>query len=228
MVADLEHSDLGVEIEQLPSKLGAPDQTNAGLLGLLELDGGGRMKNALTINLASEPFRRDRPILVASIAVALVMVMLLALQLYLIRIERGEGTETTQAIAETEQQLRTIQSEQAGMRNELLRPENEIVLDRSVFLNSLLLRKGISWTLLFRDLEEVMPYNVKLVQIRPQVNASNEIQLEMVVASQETAPVIEMLRSMENSALFSATSVTASLPPTDSEPLYRYRVTRQL
>jgi type IV pilus assembly protein PilN len=183
------------------------------------------MKHAVNVNLASEPFRRDRPILVASIAVAVVMAVLLALQIYLIRIERGEGTETTQAIAETEQQLQALRSEEAGLRNELLRPENEIVLDQSVFLNALLLRKGISWTLLFSDLEEVLPYNVKLVQIRPQVTGNNDIQLEMMVASQETEPVIEMLRSMENSPLFSSTSVSASLPPTDSEPLHRYRVT---
>jgi hypothetical protein len=36
MVADLESSDLGVSIDRLSSKLGTPDQTNAGLLGLLE------------------------------------------------------------------------------------------------------------------------------------------------------------------------------------------------
>ncbi len=183
------------------------------------------MKGTLNINLASQPFRRDRPILVASIATAVLMTVVLALQVYLISIERGEGTETAQAIAAAQEELRRLQAEEANLRAELMRPENEIVFERSLFLNSLLRRKGISWTLLFGDLALVLPYNVKLMQVRPRVTYDNEIQLEMVVASQDTDPVVELLRAIEGSALFSSTSVSASLPPTDTEPLYRYRVT---
>lgn len=182
------------------------------------------MKLAVPINLASRPFRQDRPMLVASAATAVLMVAVLALQIYLIRLERGTGAEIVQAIAEAEARLEQLTAREAQLQAELTRPENETVLVRSVFLNSLLLRKGISWTLIFGDLERVMPHNVKLVQIRPQVTENNEIQLEMVVASQDSEPVIKMLRNMEDSEIFSSTAVTAALPPTDNEPLYRYRV----
>ena len=182
------------------------------------------MRGTLDINLASQPFRRDRPILVASIATAALMVGVLGMLILLISVESGEGIETEQAIAETQTQLGTVSAEENSLQGELLRPENAAVLERSIFLNSLLLRKGISWTLIFQDLEEVLPYNVKLIQVRPQVNPWNEIQLEMVVAAQATGPVIEMLKAMEGSDLFSSTSVSVALPPTDSEPLYRYRV----
>jgi hypothetical protein len=36
--------------------------------------------------------------------------------------------------------------------------------------------------------------------------------------------VIEMLKRMESSALFGATAVHNWLPPAETEPLYRYRV----
>ena len=182
------------------------------------------MKLAAPINLASRPFRQDRPILVASAATALLMVLVLGLQIYLIRAERGAGEEAARGIAEAQARLEQLARREAQLQAELTRPENETVLVRSAFLNSLLLRKGISWTLIFGDLEQVMPYNVKLVQIRPQVTQENEIRLEMVVAAQESEPVIEMLRNMEDSDIFSSTAVTAALPPTDNEPLYRYRV----
>ncbi len=182
------------------------------------------MRTAVPINLASRPFRHDRPILVASAATAVLMVAVLVLQVYLILAERGAGDEVARAIAEAESRLQHLTMRETQLQAELRRPENEAVLQRSVFLNMLLLRKGISWTLIFGDLEQVMPYNVKLVQIRPQVTEDNEIQLEMVVAAQDSEPVIEMLRNMEDSEIFSSTAVTAALPPTDNEPLYRYRV----
>ena len=46
----------------------------------------------LTINLASEPFRRDRPILVASGACAIALLVLLGVLIYLIMGERRDAT----------------------------------------------------------------------------------------------------------------------------------------
>jgi len=188
------------------------------------------MKPFETINLASEPFRRDRPMLVASAAVAVLLVFVLGFQLFLISAETGDEAYTAAAIADAREELSRLAAEQARLETVLARPENETAIDRSLFLNSLLLRKGISWTLIFRDLEEVMPYNVKLIQIHPQINQgetgepSNEILLDMVVAAENPAPVIEFLKTLEGSSLFGATSVPTSLPPTESEPLYRYQV----
>lgn len=183
---------------------------------------------ALSINLATEPFRRFRPILVASMALAVLLVGLLAVQLYLFWLEKDEGRETALAIAQTQARLNALIAEERRLNEILLRPENAAVLDRSLFLNELLARKGISWTLIFRDLEEVLPHNVKLVQIRPQIQAGaparHEVLLEMVVASESAEPVIDMLRALESSPLFGETAVSAAFPPTDTEPLYRYRV----
>jgi type IV pilus assembly protein PilN len=179
----------------------------------------------MQINLASQPLRNDRPMLVASLATMALMTLVLGMQLHLISIERGEGTEAGLEIAETEARLQALAARESRLESELTRPDNEAVLERSLFLNSLLLRKGISWTLIFNDLEEVLPYNVKLVQVRPQVSAQNDLLLEMVVAAQTPEPVIEMLGAMESSKLFRSVAVTVSLPPTDSEPLYRYRLT---
>jgi len=162
--------------------------------------------------------------LVASIATAMLMAGVLAMLLYLISIEQGEGAQTLLAIRRTEAQLAQLRAEKSRLEAELTRPENEEVLERSLFLNALLLRKGISWTLIFSDLEKVLPYNVKLVQVRPQINPDNQIQLEMVVAAKATEPVIEMLKAMENSDVFAATSVSVALPPSETEPLYRYRL----
>jgi len=176
------------------------------------------------INLASEPFRKDRPILFASTVVGLALAGLLAMLVSLAFFERGEAAQTRVAIGELERELRELSGEQARLESVLQRPANAVVFNEVVFINSLLYRKGISWTKIFSDLEQVVPHNVRLVSVRPQVNARNQIQLEMVVGSQAQAPVIEMLKRMEGSPLFGATAVHNWLPPAQNEPLFRYRV----
>jgi hypothetical protein len=93
-----------------------------------------------------------------------------------------------------------------------------------LFLNTLLYRKGVSWTKIFADLEKVMPYNVRLISVHPQATAENEVSLDMVVGTESYEPVIEMLKQMENSPLFGETAVHATIPPTQNDPLYKYRV----
>jgi len=50
------------------------------------------------------------------------------------------------------------------------------------------------------------------------------VYLEMDVASQSSEPVIDMLTRMESSEQFGATHVATWLPPSQTEPMYRYRV----
>jgi type IV pilus assembly protein PilN len=148
------------------------------------------------------------------------LVMLISLAFF----ERGEATQTRLAIGGLESQLRDMTARQADVEDTLRRPENALVLDEVLFINSLLYRKGISWTKIFSDLEIVVPHNVRLISVRPQVNAQNQVLLDMVVGAQSQGPVIEMLKRMEGSPLFGATAVHNWLPPAQTEPLFRYRV----
>ena len=179
----------------------------------------------MAINLASEPFRRDRPLVAASIAIGLALTGLLAMLVTLAVLERGTAAETRRAIARLQQQSAQMSREQGQLESALRRPENAAVINEVLFINSLLYRKGISWTMIFSDLEGVMPPNVRLISIRPQVNAHNEVLLDMVVGAQTQLPVIDMLKRMEGSPLFGSTEVHNYLPPSPTEPLWRYRVT---
>lgn len=179
----------------------------------------------ITINLSSEPFRRDRPMVAASIAVGLVLTGLLAMLITLAILEHGTAAETRRDIDQLERRIARLNEEQGKLEAALQRPENAEVLDRVLFINSLLYRKGISWTMIFSDLESVIPHSVRLVSIRPQVDARNDVLLDMVVGAQSQLPVIDMLKRMEGSPVFGSTEVHNWLPPSQTEPLYRYRVT---
>lgn len=178
----------------------------------------------IPINLASEPFRRDRPVLVASLAAAVLLLGLLGLLISLSVMERGQATETNRTIDRLNGQLRALAAEQAHLEAVLRQPENAEVLERNLFLNNLLYRKGISWTRIFDDLGKVVPHNVRLISVRPQVNPQNEILLDMVVGAESGPPVVQMLKRLEGSPQFGSTSIHTTLPPSQAEPLLRYRV----
>ena len=178
----------------------------------------------MNINLASEPFRRDRPMIVASAVVGLMLTVLLGVLIFLALGERDRAAEARTSIARMQQQLAQISREEGRLQAIMRKPENAEVLDRSIFLNSLLMRKGVSWTRIFADLEDVTPHDVRLISVRPQISGTNNLMLDMWVGSQATEPVLNFIMKLEQSPVFGATTVHNTLPPSQNEPLFRYRV----
>ena len=178
----------------------------------------------IPINLASDPFRRNRPMLVASAACAVALLLLLAGQIFLILGARSSAKDVRVSVQKLDQRLRSINAEQARLEQTLRRPENASVLESSVLLNALVQRKSISWTKIFVDLERVMPDNVRLIQIRlPQITTQQEVLLDMIVGSQEVGPVLEFLNRLKASPLFGPVIMHSSAPPSQNQPLYQYR-----
>lgn len=182
------------------------------------------MSRNLQLNLASEPFRRDRPMLAALAVGCAVLAGLLAYQVGLAVQARDEAASAREALARVQDQLGLLNTQQARLEATLRQPRNAEALELNLMLNSLLQRKGISWTRIFSDLEEVLPHNVRLVSIRPEVTPQNEVLLQMVVGAQSSEPVLQLLMALESSPLFGQTQVHNWLPPSQAEPLYRYRV----
>lgn len=182
------------------------------------------MQGRIPINLATEPFRRDRAMLVASAALALVLAVSLAGLTTLVMQEKTRARETREALTQLEKAMRVQSSEHVKVDTILRQAQNSEVLDRNVFLNTLISRKAVSWTQLFADLEKVMPGTVRLVTVRPQITPQNQVVLDMTVGAMATEPVIDMLMRLEGSPLFGATTITTMLPPSQNETLYRYRL----
>jgi hypothetical protein len=177
------------------------------------------------INLASEPFRRDRSMLVASAVLGVALVALLGFQISTIVHERHQAAEIRVTLDRLTAQLRTIANQQAKLNATLRRPENAEVLERSLFLNTLIDRKAISWSKIFSDLEKVMPYNVRLVSVRlPEVDLQNEVLLDMVVGAEDVQPVLQLLRKLEGSPQFGPAEVPNTIPPSQTDRFFKYHV----
>jgi hypothetical protein len=183
------------------------------------------------INLASQPFRRERAQNAAIAAACVALSCSLLVLVILILHERAQAGDLRNVISAENARLRVLQRQQAQFSAVLSKPENADVFSTNVFLNELIARRGVSWTRVFSDLGTVLPENMRLLAIRlPQVgvedgSGTNRVQLDMLVASERSDAVIGLLKNLEESRLFGAASVVTQTPPSQNDPFYKYRVT---
>ena len=183
------------------------------------------------INLASQPFRRERARNAAmAIGCAAMLLSLLALVVLILH-SRVEAAGLRHTMARDRAFLAALQQQEAGFSRVLSIPGNADVFSRNVFLNELIARRAVSWTFVFRDLERTLPANMRLIGIRlPQVaaeniNGTNHVQLDMILGTDHPETFIELLQRLERSDLFGDAQVITQQPPTKDEPFFKYRVT---
>ena len=179
----------------------------------------------IPINLASEPFRRDRPMLMASAVVSAALLVTLGLLGYLAQMDRAQLESMRGEVSHLESRLRVVQAEQARLDAVLRQPENASVLERSVFLNDLIYHKAISWSRMFADLEKTAPYNVRITALHPTIDSRNQVMLDMTAASDQPEGIQDLLKALEASPIFGYVYQHSTLPPTQAEPQYRSRIT---
>jgi Tfp pilus assembly protein PilN len=164
--------------------------------------------------------------LVASSACAVLLVLMLGLVVFLIFADRARVKDTRVAVARLDSELRKISTEQAKLETTLRQPANAEVLQRSLLLNTLLERKSISWTKIFVDLEGVMPPDVRLISVRlPQITSQNEVVLDVQVGAKEPGPFLVFLNHLNKSPRFGPVDPKSTQPPTQQEPIYKFRFT---
>ncbi|HLH02139.1 MAG TPA: hypothetical protein VKX25_05170 [Bryobacteraceae bacterium] len=183
------------------------------------------------LNLASQPFRRERAYNAGMAALCAALLITLGILGTLILHERAQAADLRQVIDARQAQLRRLQQTSAQYANVLNKPGNADVFSKSVLLNELIARRAVSWTRVFDDLGTVVPANVRLLSIRlPQVSSdektgTDRVQLDMWVGTDAPDSVITLLKNLESSKLFGDASVMSQAPPTQNDPLYKYRLT---
>jgi len=166
-------------------------------------------------NLASHPYENLRP-RYALAGMALVLVAVLAgLLVGRERQQRAETRSITQQMARFEQEMQDLDREQRELDEWLRRPEVQEIRDHSAFLNSLILRKSLSWTQMFLDLEKILPARAQVTSIQPRMNRSQQPELAISVTADTMGPLVELLKNLESSSQFGSPAVQSQRYSTD-------------
>ncbi len=156
----------------------------------------------LNLNLATQPYEDARDFWMRwGSAVVVLALLTLALVGWTVRSWMHAGRDR-QAISQLETQIHERDTERARAQAYLEMAANRSTRDQSQFLNGLIQRKAFSWTRVFEELEKVMPNNIHVVSLRPQINDQGQLQLDMILMGDSRAPAVELVHRMEGSKHF--------------------------
>jgi type IV pilus assembly protein PilN len=156
----------------------------------------------LDINLATRPYEDAREFWgrwglgVGVLAVATLILLAFAVQSWI------HAGRDRREIRQLQQQIAQRDNERSKAQAFLDLSANRSTRDQSQFLNGLIQRKAFSWTRVFEDLERVMPSNLHVVSLRPEINEQNQMQLDMKVACENRLAAVELVHRMESSRHF--------------------------
>jgi type IV pilus assembly protein PilN len=156
----------------------------------------------LDINLATRPYEDAREFWVRwGLGVGLLGLLTLVLLGLAVRGWTQAGRDRHN-IAQLQDQIAERDHERATAQAFLDMSVNRSTRDQSQFLNGLIQRKAFSWTRVFEDLERVMPANLHVVSLRPELNEQSQMQLDMKVAGDTRGAAVELVHRMEGSRQF--------------------------
>jgi Tfp pilus assembly protein PilN len=122
---------------------------------------------ALDLNLASRPFRNNTP-LWAGHAALLAGVLLFGswnVRTYLRAVENLEALQAD--IGSVERQLAALDRRDQDAQRAAREFDLKTLQVQADEANEIILRRGLSWTRLFNQLEKVVPYEVRATAVRP-------------------------------------------------------------
>jgi type IV pilus assembly protein PilN len=161
----------------------------------------------LDINLASNPYEDLRNFWMRwGGALAAVSCFTLVL-LYVTFAGYAGARKDRDLIRQREDQIAARDRENADAQALLNLPQNTSTRDRSQFLNDLFERKAFSWTRVFEDLERVMPPQLHVVSIHPEMDTDNQLELKLQVGGDSHQHALELVRKMEGSPRFKHTYI---------------------
>jgi type IV pilus assembly protein PilN len=154
------------------------------------------------INLATQPYENVRRFLLAWAAALVVALLFTGVLVYAASGSVRNAYHTRRLIAEERAKLKQLEEQERADLAILNQPQNRDVRDKSQVLNSLILRKRFSWTLIFSDLEGIMPAQLHVVSITPRLDEDQQIEVRMLVAGDSRDKAIELVKKMEESKTF--------------------------
>ncbi len=156
----------------------------------------------LNINLATRPYEDVSQFLKRWGSLTILLALLTAGLVYLAYHNWQESKDVNRQISRMRDETAKLDKDRAAAVAFLNRPENKVIADQSKFLNDAIQRKSLSWTRVFMDLERIMPPQLHVVSITPELSKQNQLLLHLQVAGQSREKATELLRRMEESPTF--------------------------
>lgn len=167
------------------------------------------------LNLATRALETHRRFLAgAGLTAFLAAIVFLGLgwHVYAVRKAAGELRARTE---KTRQEMSKLETQRGDLERYFGQKDIANLHDRAAFLNTIIDARSFNWTMMFMDLEHILPGGVRVISIEPkQVGGHVEVKLSVGATSDDAE--LKFLHALEESKQFSGIRVQDEHNPTSS------------
>jgi len=161
------------------------------------------------LNLATKPLETHRKFIAGSTLVGLVAVIVFLSLGWHVYLARKANAEMRAKSAKILQQVAELEQQRTALERFFALDENARLHDRAAFINSLIDARSFNWTLMFMDLERVLPAGVRVVSIEPR-QEKGRIEVKFMIGATSDDAKLKFIKALEDSKTFSHIQVVGS------------------
>lgn len=161
------------------------------------------------LNLATKPLVSHRKFVAGSAllgVVAFVVFLGLSWHVYLARKANEEMRAKT---ARIQQEVSELGQERASLELFFHLDENAKLHDRAAYINGLIDARSFNWTMMFMDLEQVLPGGVRVVSIEPK-QEKGHVEVKFTIGATTNEAKLKFIKALEDSKTFSHVQLIGS------------------
>jgi type IV pilus assembly protein PilN len=165
------------------------------------------------LNLATKPLVTHRKFIAGSTLVGLVATFAFLSLGWHVYVARKANAEVRAKTTNIVRQVDELEQQRAALKRFFTLDANAKLHDRADFINSLIDARSFNWTLMFMDLERVLPGGVRVISIEPK-QEKGRIEVKLVVGATSDDAKHKLIKALEDSKTFTHIELVSELQPT--------------
>ena len=165
------------------------------------------------LNLATKPLETHRKFIAGSTAVGVAGAIIFLSLGWHVYLARKANAEMRAKSANIERQVAELGQQRASLERFFALDENARLHDRAAFINSLIDARSFNWTMMFMDLEKVLPGGVRVISIEPK-QEKGRIEVKFMIGAASDEAKVKLIRALEDSKTFTNIELLAEQHPT--------------
>jgi type IV pilus assembly protein PilN len=165
------------------------------------------------LNLATKPLETHRKFIAGSAAVGVVAAIVFLGLGWHVYLARKANAEMRAKSASIDRQVAELQQQRAALEHFFSLDENAKLHDRASFINNLIDARSFNWTMMFMDLEKVLPGGVRVISIEPKQDKGH-IEVKFIIGATSDDAKLKLIKALEDSKSFTHIELVAETRPT--------------
>ena len=128
---------------------------------------------------------------------------------------RKVDAELRASTERTRQELARLEAQRKDLERYFSQKDIANLHDRAAFINTILDARGFNWTLMFMDLERILPGGVRVISIAPR-QVAGHVELKLTVGAISDEAELKFLHALEESKQFTEVQVQNVHSPNSS------------